>query len=208
MTEAERVPRQVAIEGDAVMLPYGRTVDVDIDPERGPELAKLAGRRRETAVEVPIVAVLWRDLKSLDERYATHVLINLHPVGRLSRVDAAAYGPILDELMARDGVHGACEGRIIADWWLQGPRPPGKGATFPEDYRVKLWLALPEQLGAYLKRGSLRGVAFDPRQVPMPEIPWSPPKRFQWSKLRRGCLPGLLVAATLVCASALALLGN
>lgn len=202
----ERVVRQVTIKGNAVMLPYGRTIEVVVDPERGPELAKLVGRRREAAVEVPVVAVLRRDLKSLDDRYATQVLINLYPVGCLSRADAAAYAPILDDLLATDGLHGACEGRIIAGWPLQSPLRPGKGAAFQKDHRVKLWLALPEQLSAFLDKGSYRGAVFDPRQTPMPETPWSPPERFVWRRERRGCLPFLGAAAALMGAAALTVL--
>jgi hypothetical protein len=186
--DVEQVARQVALQGDAVMLPYGRTIDVVVDPEREPELAKLVGKRREMAVEVPVVAVLRRDLKSLDERYATQVLINLYPVGRLSREDAAAYGPILDELLESDGLHGACEGRIIVGWPMQSPPRPGTGAVFQGDYRVKLWLALPAQVEAFLDRGTYRTAAFDPKKVPLPEIPWHPPERFEWWKKRRGCL--------------------
>jgi hypothetical protein len=199
----EGVARQVVIEGDAMMLPYGRTLDVVVDPERGPELAKLAGRRRETAFEVPIVAVLWRDRKSLDDRYATQVLINLYPVGRLSREDAAAYAPALDALFAAHGLHGACEGRIIAGWPLESPLRPGKGAAFQECYRVKLWLAPPEQLGELLDIGTPPRTAFDPRLTPMPEIPWAPPERFAWRKERRGCLPFLAMVVALIWAIAL-----
>ncbi len=180
--DVKQVARQIALQGDAVMLPYGRTIDVVVDPEREPELAKLVGKRRETAVEVPVVAVLRRDLKSLDERYATQVLINLYPVGRLSREDAATYGPILDELLESDGFHGACEGRIIAGWPMKSPLRPGKGAAFQGNYRVKLWLALPAQLEAFLDRGTYLTAAFDPEKVPLPEIPPAPPERFGWWK--------------------------
>jgi hypothetical protein len=193
--DAQQVARQIALQGDAVMLPYGRTLDVVVDPEREPELARLVGKRREAAVEVPVVAVLRRDLKSLDERYATQVLVNLYPVGRLSREDAVAYGPILDELLESDGLHGACEGRIIADWPMQSPLRPGTGAALRGNYRVKLWLALPAQLEVFLDRGTYRTSAFDPKKVRLPEIPLPPRERFESWRRRRGCLLPLLAVA-------------
>jgi hypothetical protein len=200
----ERVAQKVAIEGDAVMLPPGRTIDVVVDPGRELELSHLVGKRRETAVEVPVVAVLRRELKSLDERYATQVLVNMYPVGRLSRADAAAYGPILERLVA-EGLHGACEGRIIADRPPQSPRARGQGGATQHDYGVKLWLALPEHIEAYLDKGTYRAAAFDPRQTPMPVIPWSLPDR---SRRMRGvgCFPILIAGAVLLATFALPLL--
>jgi hypothetical protein len=176
------------------MLPRGRTIDVLVDPEAEPQLARLVTRRRETSVDVPVVAVLRRDLKSLDERYATQVLVNLYPVGRLSREDAAAYGPILEELLKTDGLYGACEGRIIAGWPMPSASRPGTAAVVEGDYRVKLWLALPAQLEAFLDRGTHRAAALDPRTLLLPEFASRPPRRFGWWKRGRGCLY-LLVAA-------------
>jgi hypothetical protein len=173
----ERAAQKVTIRGAAVMLPPGRTIDVVVESEREAELVALVGKRREAVVEVPVVAVLIREVKSLDERHATQVLVNPYLVGRLSRADAAAYGPLLDALLA-EGLLGACEGRIIAGWPHQG------------NYSVKLWLALPEVVQAYLDKGAYRATAFDPAQTPPPDIPWSLPDRSRRTK-RLGCLPML-----------------
>ncbi len=178
-------PRQVPLRGDAVMLPYGGTLDVVLDQVRDRELAGLVGERRETVVEVPVVAVLWRDRRSLDERYATQVLINAYPVGRLSREDAAAYGPILERLLS-DGFLGACEGRIIAS--LLRPPDPAGGKDLSRTYRVKLWLAPPEQLEAFVERGLHKARTFDPKDVPLPDVPPPPPRPLAWLRRRRGCL--------------------
>jgi hypothetical protein len=188
----ERAAQKVTISGVAVMLPPGRTIDVAVESEREPELGALVGRRRETVVEVSVVAVLSREVKSLDERYATQVLINPYLVGRLSRADAAAYGPLLDALLA-EGLLGACEGRIIAGWPHQG------------NYSVKLWLAPPEVVRAYLDKGAYRVTAFDPAQTPPPDIPWSFPDRSRRTR-RLGCLPILAAGAVLLATFTLPLL--
>ena len=62
------------------------------------------------------------------------------------------------------------------------------------DYRVKLWLALPAHLEAFLDRGAFRTAVFDPREVPLLETPALPPERFTWLKKRRGCLLPVLAA--------------
>ncbi len=170
--------RQTAIEGMAVMLPYGGTVEVVGESHYKPELFKLAGRRRRDAADIPIVAVLVREPDNRYDSNAVKVVVNGYHVGYLGRADAAAYAPLLDRLLATDGVHGACPGRIIGGWlrtWDEAVRGIGDRATTfvnhtsEGDYGVRLALAPPHEVRSYLDRSSPRRLVFDPSTVPLPE---------------------------------------
>ena len=108
--------RQIPIDGMAVMLPYDGTVEVVGESHYKRELFKLAGRRQRTAADIPIVAVLVREPDNRYDPNAVKVLVNGYHVGYLGRADAEAYAPLLDRLLATDGVHGACLGRIVGGW--------------------------------------------------------------------------------------------
>ena len=162
----------------AVMLPYDGTVEVVGESHYKRELFKLAGRRQRTAADIPIVAVLVREPDNRYDPNAVKVLVNGYHVGYLGRADAEAYAPLLDRLLATDGVHGACLGRIVGGWlrrWDDAVYDIADGVstvvghTEAGDYGVKLALAPPYAIDAYLAGHSYRRRIFDPNIVPLPQ---------------------------------------
>jgi len=173
-----RAARQMQPDGMAVMLPYDGSAEVVGESHYQRELFKLAGRRKRTAADIPIVAVLVREPENRYDPNAVKVVVNGYRVGYLRRVDAAAYAPMLDRLLAADGAHGACLGRIVGGWlrkWDETVFGTDDGIesfvrhTEAGDYGVRLALAPPHAVSAYLESGNYRRRVFDPSDVPLPE---------------------------------------